>query len=84
MSCERTASMGHIVYEAGDGLTLAWSKTPTRAHWAPAGFSMGPRRLKAVRTLSALRTGDTVLMAGWYRGANMNPTPAVSTHLATP
>jgi len=48
------------------------------------GVQHGPRRLKAVRTLSALRTGDTVLMAGWYRGANMNPTPAASTHLATP
>mmetsp|Transcript_8750 Transcript_8750/g.28880 ORF Transcript_8750/g.28880 Transcript_8750/m.28880 type:complete len:271 (+) Transcript_8750:570-1382(+) len=45
---------------------------------------MGPRMLKAVRTLSALRTGTTAAMAGWKRGANMKPMPASSTHRATP
>jgi len=37
-----------------------------------------------VRTLSALRTGPTAAMEGWYRGAYMNPMPTSCTHCATP
>mmetsp|Transcript_39558 Transcript_39558/g.63441 ORF Transcript_39558/g.63441 Transcript_39558/m.63441 type:complete len:384 (+) Transcript_39558:908-2059(+) len=58
--------------------------TPTSAYLDLAGLSMGPRRLKAVRTLSALRTGPTAAMEGWYRGAYMNPMPTSCTHCATP
>mmetsp|Transcript_31617 Transcript_31617/g.81031 ORF Transcript_31617/g.81031 Transcript_31617/m.81031 type:complete len:243 (+) Transcript_31617:292-1020(+) len=58
------------------------SYTPTRAYLASAGFSMGPRKLNAVRTLRLLRTGMTAFMAGWKRGANMNAMLVSSKHCA--
>mmetsp|Transcript_13263 Transcript_13263/g.25422 ORF Transcript_13263/g.25422 Transcript_13263/m.25422 type:complete len:406 (-) Transcript_13263:86-1303(-) len=56
--------------------------TPTNAKSAAAGLSMGPRMLKAVRTPRDLRTGTTARITGWYRGAYMNPTLVLATHLA--
>mmetsp|Transcript_11402 Transcript_11402/g.34722 ORF Transcript_11402/g.34722 Transcript_11402/m.34722 type:complete len:346 (+) Transcript_11402:145-1182(+) len=54
--------------------------TPTRAYGTEAGFNIGPKRLNAVLTLRDFLTGTTAFMAGWNRGANMNPMPASARH----
>jgi hypothetical protein len=59
------------------------SETPITWRLAPAGLVSGPRKLKIVRTPSALRTGTTCLMAEWCLGANMKPKPTSSMHAAT-
>jgi hypothetical protein len=58
--------------------TYAASDTPITCRAAPAGLVSGPRKLKMVRTPSALRTGMTCFIAGWWSGANMNPKPSSS------
>ena len=50
---------------------------------APAGLVSGPRKLKIVRTPSALRTGTTCRVAWWCAGANMKPKPTSSMQRAT-
>ena len=50
---------------------------------APAGFVMGPRTLKIVLIPSSLLGLETAAIAGWNLGANMNPNPTSSMHLAT-
>jgi len=49
---------------------------------ALAGLVSGPSRLKMVLMPSSLRTGATFFMAGWWLGANMNPTPTSAMHWA--
>ena len=58
-------------------------ETPITWRVAPAGFVSGPRKLKTVRTASALRTGTTCRIAWWWSGANMKPKPAPSMQSAT-
>mmetsp|Transcript_11469 Transcript_11469/g.20266 ORF Transcript_11469/g.20266 Transcript_11469/m.20266 type:complete len:314 (+) Transcript_11469:993-1934(+) len=58
--------------------------TPTSPYSASAGLSKGPSMLRAVRTLSAARTGRKAFMAGWYLGAYMKPTPDSRKQAATP
>ena len=60
------ADRSHIQHEIENEANKLFPGSDTPITWlrAPAGFVSGPRKLKTVRTPSALRTGTMCLKAG--------------------